>query len=238
MLNVIRIIEDLCKKYKIDQFPLVDIQISHCKQSIIMNNKLGIAEHKLQKMIIKLKSNLNLSSESPRHESFDVQKFQNLLSAAILFATPKGKKQIRAQFKLLQQYKKLHQNYQELKNKIEQLKDKRSEIKAVFITFSTVRMREFFLKALPYTWRHKLTKMLGCRLCRCRRGKGGPGGKGGGEKGETMTEKSIYAKEPPEPVNILWKNYSYSWRQKKLRRAVSWVFYLLLYLIRKKKLEF
>ena len=43
----------------------------------------------------------------------------------------------------------------------------------------------------------------------------------------------IYAAEPSQPINITWKNYSYSRKTKFLRRLFSWSVYVLAYSLRK-----
>lgn len=202
------------KKYKLSEFPLVDIQIAHSKKLLILTNKGEELKQKIQLIMIKVKKNLKM--DLPTSHMF-VEKFQNKLKTAIVFSNKDGKKRIKNQYKHLEQIKFLNQELNRVKTKLFKIVNESDDIKSVFITFQTINDRKFFKGILDYTWTHRCKKLKCCKK----------------KKIEDMfNEEFVYAEEPPQPININWENYSYVGREKAERRILSWVIYILMYLIR------
>ena len=108
-----------------------------------------------------------------------------------------------------------------LETKIKEIKKTTNGFKSVFVTFETREQKEAFLTLLPRTrvqvqcW--KFSKIFKC-----------------GKYFMHVNNSYIYADDPPEPVNINWKNFNMSLYEKNIRRLISFAIFIGTLLIRKK----
>lgn len=116
---------------------------------------------------------------------------------------------------LLEKIKKLNDLTNDLKSKIHKVSTGEHKIKSVFVTFQRINHRNLFLKLLPKTYLHLLSKVSE-------------------EQRQKLIEedKLVYAEAPPLPSNIKWKNYNYTTKEKIFRRVGVWSVYILVFCIR------
>lgn len=96
--------------------------------------------------------------------------------------------------------------------KIEQLKEKKRKIKSVFITFDKRSKRTTFSRLLPKSILHNKLQCF---------------------KKFKIKGYSIFVKNPPDPININWKNFNLRAKNKFARRCISWSIFVILFYIRK-----
>ena len=200
----------MAKRYKFSGNPLIDIQVARSKKLMILTHKSEKRQQEIQNLMIKIKDRLKMDHLPTGH--MNISKFQAQLQTSILFADEEQKKLIRSQFKMLEKIKQISKHLNGLKTQIFKVSKESVGIKSVFITFQRIRHKKFFQKVMRKSF-----------LSRCRK-----------KKWDLwMDRKILYATEAPQPINIRWMNYSYSQRQKRRRRILSWSVYLILYIIRK-----
>lgn len=97
---------------------------------------------------------------------------------------------------------------------IEEEKKKKRKIKSVFVTFKNRAQRKAFSRLLP---KSILQNKLQC------------------VKKFKIKENSIFVRDPPDPININWRNFNLNLKNKLTRRCISWIIFILIFFIRKIK---
>lgn len=95
---------------------------------------------------------------------------------------------------------------------IEKEKKKKRKAKSVFVTFNKRSQRKAFFRLLP---KSILQNKLQC------------------VKKFKIKDHSIFIRDPPDPININWKNFNLNLKNKLARRCISWVVFILVFYIRK-----
>ena len=175
-------------------------------------------KEKIQELMLKIQKNLNLDHLNTAH--MNVSEFQLKIMLASLFTKSGGvKRNFKSQYNNLNKIKEEKKSLNAIKSKIHRLsKKKRNKIESLFVTFESIAHREIFKDLL------RRRRIFGIVVHQQREH----------EDMLRVAGRRVYAVEPPEPINILWKNYSYTKRNKLKRRVFSWSVYILLYLFRKK----
>ena len=195
------------------------MQIAHSKELIILTNRSETQKDKIQYLMVKIKDKLKLDYLPTSH--MNIEEFQTKLQMAVIFASPEAKKRIKSQYYLLEKIKQISNNLNRIKTQIYKVASESKKIKSVFVTFQRINHKEFFQKRFVFSWIHRVEKVIPCLFRRKE------------DEAMRIDGKLIYAVEPPQPINIIWNNYSYSVRNKILRRLFSWSVYILLYILRK-----
>lgn len=92
------------------------------------------------------------------------------------------------------------------------MKDKKRKIKSVFITFNQRSTRTTFSRLLPKSILHNKLQCF---------------------KKFKIKGYSVYIKNPPDPININWKNFNLKTKSKLMRRCISWSIFVIVFYIRK-----
>lgn len=195
--------------------PLIDIQVAHSKELILLTNQKLKIKNMIKKASILVKEKTEFKIEDLGNKLLDVIKLMGKIKLLLFFMKKEKKKELKKCYKLLEKIKKLQKKLDKINQKIHKEKTLSKEIKSVFVTFQTSKDRYFFYDLLGYSWSHRFRKCLKKN------------------QGFFLGNKMIYAKKPPQPVNINWKNYSLRKNKKLKRRLLSWSVYILLYLLRK-----
>lgn len=201
------------KDYQYAGNPLIDIQVAHSKELILLTNEKIKIKNLIQKAVIYIKEKSKVPM--PNSKKLNITKLVNKIRMAFIFANKKDKKKIKYTFQVLKRVERLNSMLNKIDEKIHKENKQSKEIKGVFITFQTTKDRKFFYNLLEYSWNHRFRRCLKK------------------SQGFYIGGNMIYASKPPQPININWKNYSYPFWEKVKRRVVSWSVYFLLYLLRK-----
>ena len=149
----------------------------------------------------------------------NLAEFSEKIKLAYNFASVKRKKELAQQFKLVKKIRNLVKKEDNLKSMIHKTSKESMGMKSAFVTFQRIKHKNYFKKMMRKGCKHRLFKSFG--WCK--------------DEKLLIGDRMIYAVEPPEPINVVWSNYSYSNRAKLLRRILSWTIYIALYSIRKLK---
>ena len=116
-------------------------------------------------------------------------------------------KNIQKSIKKVEVLEKIHNKMNNYDKKIEEDDE---GVKDVFVTFARIKDAKYFEEKFKKTLPLFFQEIFCCK----------------------KNKAQLYAKQAPSPININWRNYSYSFRNKFFRRVLSWFIYSLLYLIR------
>ena len=224
MTKIASLFEELCKKYNLGPVPVIDMKIVHPRKLINLAQKSEKKKEKIQELMLKIQKKLNFDKASTSH--LNIRDFQTKIMVAFAFAEAAAKKRLKSQFEDLQHIKSRSKSLNVIRSQIHQLSTKSQRITSLFVTFDTIKHKELFRDIL------KKRSRFSCILCQ-KKQKEKPDDKNNHQDRGRVEVGRVYAVEPPQPINILWKNYSYSFRRKLLRRTLSWSVYILLYLLRK-----
>ena len=204
---------ELAKRYGFKTNPVINLQIAHSKELIHLTQKTETKQKEIQDLMIQVKDRLGLNLKTSH---MDVDQFQARVMLAMLFCNKRKKRRLKTQFLTLQKLKERRNSLNDLKDRISEVSRNFDSIRSVFVTFQQIKHKQFF---------KRLMARRGCVWLPCLK---------------TMSEgmikiggRRVYAVDPPEPINIRWKNYSYTKCNKFWRRTLSWSFYIFLYILRK-----
>ena len=208
----------LAKEYGFSGNPLVDIQIANSQEFIILSGKLDNIRVTKENLMIDLKDQLEQKFQL-KIKHLSVQEFNIKLTLATKFASKKRKKELRYSLKLLKKIQTLRAKEKNTLSLIHKLSKESTGMKSVFVTFQRIKHKQYFLKMMKKRlYRYRLYKHMNLKR----------------DQRLIIGNRMLYALEPPEPINVIWENYSYSERNKLARRIISWIIYVILYLVRKK----
>lgn len=123
---------------------------------------------------------------------------------------PTAKKDAVTSLKIINELVKTQFDILDSEIKIEESKKKKREIKSVFVTFNKRDQKTAFFRLLP---KSLIQNKLQC------------------VQKFQIKENSIYVKNPPDPININWKNFNLKFRGKLARRCFSWFVFIAVFYI-------
>ena len=167
-------------------------------------------------MLIKLRDDMK-TKYGMNVKFLRLQDFKTKLSLAYNFANAERKKDLAVDIKLLKKIQNLMTKEKNILSLIHKVSKESKGMKSVFVTFQRIKHKNYFLQMMKKTFRHRLYKFINIKR----------------DKRLMLEDRMLYAVEPPEPINVIWQNYSYSGRNKVVRRILSWIIYVVLYLVRK-----
>lgn len=208
-----RLFDRFAKKYNFRCNPLINLKVSCSGEMLTLIEKVKKTNLEKQKKMIIYQNTPGVNLKSPH---LNVTKtIKDDKQALKKLTNPKETEVLQKKIELLENIEKLIEKINDLKSKIHKVSTGEHKIKSVFITFQRIKHRNMFLKLLPKTSFHLLSKVSE-------------------EQRQKLIEedKLIYAEVPPLPSNIKWKNYNYTTTQKTLRRVGIWGIYILVFCIR------